>query len=226
MQKNRVLLVIFLNLLIVAFELVVGYKSNSTSLIIDAFHNLGDVLAVIVSFVAIIFAAKAATECMTFGYIKAEMMAGFVNSAFLCVTMAVLFFEAIEKLLNPTPVASLNVAITAFVALIANGLSAYLLHKNGFVHHSHDHADACCAHDYKHHEDLIDSVHDVHLYSPSSKENFFSAHLVFKENKPLDEIENILEKIRHSLEHLGITHTILQPETIKYAQEHHLCTSH
>jgi divalent metal cation (Fe/Co/Zn/Cd) transporter len=82
-------------------------------LIVDAFHNLGDVLAIIVSFVAILFAAKAVTQSMTFGYVRAGMMAGFVNSAFLCVTMGLLFFEAIEKLLSPTSVASLYVAATA-----------------------------------------------------------------------------------------------------------------
>jgi len=305
MQKNTILLIIFLNLLIVSVEIGVGYKSNSTSLIVDAFHNLGDVLAVTVSFVAIVFTAKSATDWMTFGYIRAEMMAGFVNSAFLCITMGVLFYEAIEKLLNPMPVASINVAITAFVALIANGVSAYLLHKNG-LDHSHEHTNGCCSHAHNNNDlniksaylhmlgdaiisfgvvvgslagyyfgtfiidpllsvvfcvyifvqsfgvlkktffslmdandnDIsqiineltgfseVDGVHDIHLYSPSSKEKFFSAHLVFKENRPLDEIENTLEKIRHILEHKGITHTILQPETIKYAQEHHLCTTH
>jgi cobalt-zinc-cadmium efflux system protein len=74
--------------------------------------------------------------------------------------------------------------------------------------------------------DGIDGVHDIHLYSPSSRQKFFSAHLVFNENKSLEEIENTLEQIRRSLEHRGITHTVLQPETMKYAQLHHLCTAH
>lgn len=142
-----------LNMLIVVLELIFGALSNSLSLITDALHNLGDVLALFVAFVAAYYALKAATSKMTFGYIRAEMMAAFVNSLFLCVTMIYVLYEAFIRFLNPVAIDTSSVIAVASIALVINGISAYLLRENHHLHHhhatSHDHE---CDHD--HHEDL------------------------------------------------------------------------
>ena len=74
------------------------------ALIADAFRNLGDVLALFISLIAIIYGAKKATETMTFGYIKAEIMAAFINSLFLIITMIFILVESINRFLNPTEI--------------------------------------------------------------------------------------------------------------------------
>lgn len=308
-KKQKVLLVILLNLIIVVLEVFYGVVANSVSLIADAIHNLGDVLAVIVTFIALALGAKKASERMTFGFIRAEMMAGFVNSLFLLVSMAYILYESFYRLLHPESVASEYMIVVAAVALVANGISALVLHKIGgdFAHtHHHGHDDHDAEHVHHHHDlnirsaylhmlsdalislgvvvggvmiylfdismidallsilfslyilketfvilrhsflslmdinhddilpveavlrgaESVHSVHDLHLHRPSSKEMYLSAHLVFDADLTLAQIETILLKIRRELKALGVTHSVLQPETMRMAQENILCAEH
>ena len=74
-KKSTLQKVISLNISLVIAEIIAGIYSGSMALIADAFHNLGDVLALFISLIAIVYGAKKASESMTFGYIKAEIMA-------------------------------------------------------------------------------------------------------------------------------------------------------
>lgn len=303
-KTKKVLFVIVLNLAIVAMEIIYGLAANSISLIADAVHNLGDVLAVIVTFIAIVLGARAASESMTFGYLRAEMMAGFINSLFLVVSMGYLLYESFDRLLHPEAVQSEYMMIIASVALLANGLSALLLHRIGreFAHHHDDHeghhghrhdlnlrsaylhmlSDALISlgviiggaaiyffgipaidpllsilfslyilkealgllkqtflslmdintDDLKEIESLmrsfesVHSIHDLHLYRPSSKTMYLTSHLVFDEELTLAQTEAILVKIRQALKKAGVTHSVLQPETECMAQENIFCSRH
>ena len=134
---KRVLVIIFLNLFIVTAEIVFGLIANSMALIADALHNLGDVFAVIITFIALYFGKKSASLQMTFGYHRAEMMAAFLNGLFLMVTMLYLIYETMYRLIDPPVVDGSYVILVAFIALIANAFSALLLQKEGHEHHHH-----------------------------------------------------------------------------------------
>jgi cobalt-zinc-cadmium efflux system protein len=73
---------------------------------------------------------------------------------------------------------------------------------------------------------LVQQIHDVHLNRPSSKERYFSAHIVLDEVLTLGEVETIIETLRHDLSHAGATHVLLQPETSKYANNDKQCDGH
>jgi len=104
-EKQKILKqVIFLNISLVAAEISAGVYSGSMALLADALHNLGDVLALIISLVALIYGAKKATDSMTFGYIKAEMMAAFLNALFLVVTMLFILAESLHRLFVPNDI--------------------------------------------------------------------------------------------------------------------------
>ena len=101
---RNVLLIIFLNLLIVVAEIFFGLIANSMALIADALHNLGDVIAVIITFIALYFGTKKSSLQMTYGYHRAEMMAAFLNSIFLMITMLYLVYETFSRLIDPPKV--------------------------------------------------------------------------------------------------------------------------
>jgi cobalt-zinc-cadmium efflux system protein len=127
-KSSKFWLIIFLNVLIVAFEIAFGVISNSIALITDAFHNFGDIVAVVISFIASLFANKSPTIRNSFGYIRGEMMATFVNSLLLILTMMFLLYESVFALFSPNEAVNGSVMIiVATIALFANGLSAYLL---------------------------------------------------------------------------------------------------
>ncbi len=304
MQKTKILLVILLNSAIVSAEVYFGTLANSMALITDALHNFGDVLSIIIAFIAILFSEKKASRKMTYGYIRSEMMAGFINSLFLVLAMSYVLFESIMRLLHPSDVNGVYMIAVAGIALLANGLSAYLLkdfreeaenvcreegekdldHENlnikaVYLHLLSDAVvslgvvigglaiyflrlyifdsifsilfsifiltesvklfrttflslmDAASKNLDKIEDKIlshkeIKSIHDIHISRPSSKEMFFSAHIVFETGIDLDEIESLFEIIREELKELGITHTILQPETGKYHNSDSLCQSH
>src|SRR5271157_4701563 len=104
MTRLRFIGAISLNIFIVLGEIFFGLFSNSTALLTDAFHNLGDVFSLIVALIAFIYSSKKATPEMTYGYIRSEMMAGFVHSLFLFLSMVFIIFEAMKRLFTPSPV--------------------------------------------------------------------------------------------------------------------------
>ncbi len=134
MTRLRFFSAISLNVVIVIGEFFFGLLSNSMSLITDAFHNLGDVLSLTIALIAFIYSTRKATPEMTFGYIRSEMMAGFVHSLFLFLSMVFIIFEAVKRLFTPSPVNSFYMITAAAAAFAVNLLSALLFRNNGKVH--------------------------------------------------------------------------------------------
>lgn len=62
--------------IVAAIELAIFALSNSAGLLSDALHNLGDVLTTVALFVAFQLARKLPTERYTYGYSRAEDLAG------------------------------------------------------------------------------------------------------------------------------------------------------
>ncbi len=148
MKKRRMFIVMVLNLTIVGFEIGFGIFSRSMGLVADALHNLSDVAAILVAYLAIVFSEKKASSKMTFGYLRAEMMAGFINSFVLVGAMGFVVFESIQRLLHPMEVEGSIMMIVAGVALVANVISLIILRdmhvhglgeSSGHSHHDHDH---------------------------------------------------------------------------------------
>ena len=155
-KKQILQKVIFLNISLVIAEIIAGIYSSSMALIADAFHNLGDIIALFVSLIAIIYGAKKASESMTFGYIKAEIMAAFINSLFLIITMIFILVESINRFLNPTDINAPIVIFASLIALFINAYSTILLKQNNIEHH---HEDDENQHHHKHEDMNIKSAY-------------------------------------------------------------------
>ncbi len=158
-NKNikKLYLVIALNLGIVIAQVLFGFISNSLALITDAVHNFQDVVSLIIALIAAIWMTKKPTETMTFGYLRAEAMAGFVNALFLVGAVFFIIFSGIERLLFPEEIEGLYVIVVGFIAFVLNSLSVFIL---GFHHHGHGDDDH-----HHHHEDLNISAAYLHLLS-------------------------------------------------------------
>jgi len=142
MKAKKILLIIFFNLAIIFAEIIFGLISNSFALITDALHNTGDVIAIVITYIALRFGTNSPTFQFTFGFIRAEMMAAFTNTLFLLLTMFYMIYESVERFFEPEIIAPEYMIIVGMIAVIANGISAYLLHAIGVEehHHHHDHA--------------------------------------------------------------------------------------
>lgn len=148
-REKKILLIIIVNTIIIISEIIFGILSNSFALIADALHNAGDVLAVVVTYLALVLGTKTTTFRQTFGYLRAEMMAAFVNTLFLYVTMIYMIYEAVNRFFNPEIIDPIYMIIVGFIAVIANGISAYILNNIGVSSCSHDH-DHNHSHEHNH----------------------------------------------------------------------------
>jgi len=165
-KEKKILLIIIVNLLIVGSEIIFGYISNSFALIADALHNTGDVLAVIITYIALILGVKTTTFKKTFGYIKAEMMAAFVNTLFLFITMALMIYQSIDRFFNPEVIDPIYMIVVGIIAVIANGISAYILNSIGVSScASHDHSSHNHAHNHNGDEDANIKSAYLHMLS-------------------------------------------------------------
>lgn len=129
-RKKNLLLTIFINVVITVAQVIGGFVSGSLALISDALHNFTDVVSLIISYIASVFSYKQASENKTFGYKRAEIIAAFVNACTLLVIANFLIFKAFKRFLNPTSIESDLVIWLSIVAIVGNGLSVYILHKD------------------------------------------------------------------------------------------------
>ena len=161
MKEKMILLIIIFNVIIILSEVLFGFISNSFALIADALHNTGDVFAIIVTYIALKLGTKQATFKYTFGFIKSEMMAAFVNSMFLSLTMFYMIYEAINRFFNPEVIEPVYMIVVGLIAVVANGISAYILHKLGVETHEHSHEDG---HHHQHQHERDANVHSAYLH--------------------------------------------------------------
>ncbi len=115
-------------LLLVAAELAGGALGGSLALISDAVHNLTDVPALALSWLALRWSRRPPTEEKTWGYHRAGILAGFVNAILLVLVSLFLFYEAFERLRQPQPVREdVMLWVSALALLINGGISLALV---------------------------------------------------------------------------------------------------
>jgi len=66
----------------------------------------------------------------------------------------------------------------------------------------------------------IKDIHHIHIWAISTSDNALTAHVVVDDDKSQEEISKIKDKLRHELEHFGITHATLETESVTCADEH------
>ena len=113
----------------VVATLIFGLRAHSLALISEAGHNASDALAIVLSFVAVYFQSRPATDRKTFGYQRAGVLAAFVNALTLMVLAAWILFSAVHRLIAPEPVEPRLMMIVAAAGVLMNGMIAALLWK-------------------------------------------------------------------------------------------------
>lgn len=84
-----------------AFQGVIAIAGGSAGLLADTIHNLADAFTTIPLWIAFALARRAATRRFTYGYGRAEDLAGVVVLLFVLLSAASAAYESYDKLLNP-----------------------------------------------------------------------------------------------------------------------------
>lgn len=106
---------------LVVAEIFGGLLGHSVALLNDAVHNLSDVPALGISWLAMRWAQKPADSEKTYGYRRAGVLAAFTNAVCLVLLSLWLGWEAIERLRSPVNVIESWMIWTSIAALAVNG---------------------------------------------------------------------------------------------------------
>lgn len=111
-------------------EVVGGILSNSLALLADAGHMLTDVAALGLSLFVAWFSRRPETDKRTYGYLRLEILAAFVNGAMLLLLSVWIMAEAVMRFREPQPIAGGLMLIVAIVGLLVNVAAAWTLHPS------------------------------------------------------------------------------------------------
>lgn len=108
-----------------------GIVLGSTALLSDSVHNLGDAAGLVMAWVAAVLAARHATSRRTWGWHRAELLAGFANAVLVLAGAALVVVGAVWKLWNPQPLHGLAISAWAVGGIAVNALSAWWISGHG-----------------------------------------------------------------------------------------------
>jgi len=119
-----------LNVVYVLVEVAYGFQQNSTALLSDAVHNIGDISGLILAFVAFKLLKVKPTSTFTYGLKKGSIVASFINSVLLAFAIGAIAWEGVHKIMNPSPLSGTIIMWVAGIGVIINFISALLFKKN------------------------------------------------------------------------------------------------
>jgi len=96
-------------------QLVVVLLTSSVALLADTIHNFSDALTAIPLWIAFAIGTRAATRRYTFGYRRAEDLAGLFVLVMILASAALAAYESITRLINPVVITNIPIVIAAGV---------------------------------------------------------------------------------------------------------------
>uniref|UniRef100_A0A8D1Y598 Zinc transporter n=2 Tax=Sus scrofa TaxID=9823 RepID=A0A8D1Y598_PIG len=157
-----------LNLSFAFVELLYGIWSNCLGLISDSFHMFFDSTAILAGLAASVISKWRDNDAFSYGYVRAEVLAGFVNGLFLIFTAFFIFSEGVERALAPPDVHHERLLLVSILGFVVNLVGIFVFKHGGHGHshgsghgHSHSlfngaleqahgHGDHCHGHELKH----------------------------------------------------------------------------
>jgi cobalt-zinc-cadmium efflux system protein len=129
-SKRTLWITLMLTLFFTLVEVVGGILSNSLALLSDSAHMLSDVIALSLSMVAIYLAARKPNRKYTFGFLRFEIIASFLNGLALAVISIGIFVEGIKRMIQPQEVEMTTMLSIALIGLVVNIVLTWVLSRS------------------------------------------------------------------------------------------------
>lgn len=138
-----------LNLFFAFLELFYGIWTNSLGLISDSFHMFFDCTALLTGLIATVISRWGKNERYSYGYVRAEIMAGFMNALFLMFVAFFIFSEAVERAFHPPHVEHERLFVISILGFLVNLIGIFVFgHGHGDDGHGHSHAGSSHGHSH------------------------------------------------------------------------------
>ena len=114
----------FLNFGFTIIEFIGGWLTNSTAIMADAVHDLGDTLSIGSAWLLNKLGTKSATKEFTYGYRRLSLLGALINGIVLIVGSAWILYEAVPRLSNPEMPETEGMIALAILGVLVNGFAA------------------------------------------------------------------------------------------------------
>ncbi|TVX87146.1 cation diffusion facilitator family transporter [Paenibacillus agilis] len=121
---------LLLTLFFTIVEIVGGIMSRSLALLSDSAHMISDVIALGLSMTAIYMARRASNSRYTFGYLRFEIIASFLNGLALAIISIGIFIEGVRRFFNPVDIDFQLMLIISSIGLVVNIVLTIVLSRS------------------------------------------------------------------------------------------------
>lgn len=125
--NGRIGTAFFLNLSFTLIEFIGGILTNSTAILADAVHDLGDTLAIGLGWFLQKRGERPASTDFTYGYQRLSLLGAVVNALILVAGSVWILTEAIPRLQDPPMPHATGMAGLAILGIVVNGFAAWKL---------------------------------------------------------------------------------------------------
>jgi cation diffusion facilitator family transporter len=144
--------VIALTLSMMVIEITAGYLFGSMALLADGWHMGTHAVALGITALAYYYARRHTDNPnYSFGTGKVSVLGGFTSAVVLAVIALLIGVESIERFISPRTIRFNEAIVVAFVGLVVNVISAFLLQEKHYHNHkkpAHDEAHRKKFHDH------------------------------------------------------------------------------
>ena len=128
--EKKILIAFILNLAFSIFEFIGGMITGSVAILSDAIHDLADAFSIGVSFFLEKRSGKQPDSVYTYGYARLSVLGSVITTSMLLIGSVIVIYNAISRLITPTPVHYTGMIIFAIVGVCVN-LGAALITSRG-----------------------------------------------------------------------------------------------
>ena len=127
--SSRIGWAFLLNVSFTIIEFIGGFLTNSTAIMADAVHDLGDSLSIGLAWLLSKTSHKQSNANFTYGYQRFSLLGALINSFVLVAGSIWVLSEAIPKLQNPQMPVVEGMLGLALLGVVENGLAAFKLSR-------------------------------------------------------------------------------------------------
>ena len=122
--ERNILIAFILNLAFSIFEFVGGFFTGSVAIVSDAVHDIGDAASIGISYFLEKKSKKKPDEHYTYGYARYSVIGSVITTLILLVGSVLVIYNAILRIIDPTPINYNGMIIFAIIGAAVNFLAA------------------------------------------------------------------------------------------------------
>lgn len=126
-SSNKIGWAFLLNFSFTIIEFIGGWLTNSTAIMADAVHDLGDSISIGSAWFLNKLGEREADENFTYGYKRLSLLGAFINGAVLILGSIWVLSEAIPRVLDPVVPKTEGMILLAILGVAVNGFAVYKL---------------------------------------------------------------------------------------------------